>query len=183
MVAVGVLGEEATHELLAAYEDAISLLQSLELGVSHATINKPELHARYDGAADGNAYVLALQFLLEKLDASGSARKVVVADEAKEHQLRAVKMLSDMREWGGGEVPGRKLTTFIDSLHFVRSADSPGVQMADLVAYILQRQVRGKEHHPDVQAARQRMLDVIWARTSTWREPWPPKKHFGRSEA
>lgn len=159
--------------LLAAYEDAISLLAQLELSVSHATINKAELHMKYDGTADANAYILALQFLLEKVDAADLALKVVVADEAKEHQLRAVRMLADMQDWGGGEVPGKKLKRIIDSLHFVRSADSPGVQMADLVGYILQRSARGKETHPDVQAARDRMVRTISSRTFTWREPWP----------
>ncbi len=163
-------------QLLAAYEDAINLLAQLELRVSHATINKAELHTKYEGAADQNAYILALQFLLEKVDAADTALKVVVADETKEHQLRAVKMLADMQAWGGGEVPGKTLKRVIDSLHFVRSADSPGVQMADLVAYILQRQSRGKEAHPDVQAARDRMCAVISSRTFTWREAWPPKK-------
>jgi hypothetical protein len=32
-----------------------------------------------------------------------------------------MKMVADMQEWGGGEVPGRKLETIIDSLHFVSS--------------------------------------------------------------
>lgn len=59
-----------------------------------------------------------------------------------------------MQDWGwGGEVPGRQLKTITDSLHFVSSHDSAGVQMADLVAYVIQRR-RRKE------------------RTRTGRRPW-----------
>jgi hypothetical protein len=159
--------------LLAAYEAAISLLDAHDIDIAHATINRVGLHDRYDGNADENAYVLALQFLLEKLEANVSGHKVLIADEAKEQQLRAIKMFSDMQrvEWGG-PVPGRQLTTFIDSLHFVSSQASAGVQMADLVAYVLQRYPR-PETHPDVQAARDRMITVISNRTRTWRDTWP----------
>jgi hypothetical protein len=97
---------------------------------------------------------------------------VLVADEAKEQELRAVKMVADMQEWGGGEVPGRPLQTIIDSLHFVSSHASPGVQMADLVAYVLQRS-RHKEGHPNAQAGLDRLAAVVTARTITWRDVWP----------
>ena len=62
---------------------------------------KENLSRRYAGYADPNAYLLALQFLAEKADAYGSGLKVLIADEAKEHQLRAIKMVSDLQDWGG----------------------------------------------------------------------------------
>lgn len=160
-------------KLLAAYEDAIAILEQLELELAHASINKRRLNQRYGGAADKNAYRLALQFLLEKVDAMNGQLKVVVADEARDHELSAVKMVADMQEWGSGEVPGRTLTTVIDSLHFVRSHTSMGVQMADLVSYIHGRRARGPESHPDAQAASDRMWNTFDRCTTTWREPWP----------
>jgi len=159
-------------ELIAAYEAALALLDPYDVRIAHATINKPALHDRYEGAADGNAYLLALQFLLEKVDGLPVGRKVLVADEAKEHELRAVKMVADMQEWGGGEVPGGQLQTVIDSLHFVSSHASPGVQMSDFVAYVLQRS-RHKERHPDAQSGLDRLVAMVRDRTVTWREPWP----------
>jgi len=160
-------------ELLATYGDTIHLLDELDLKVAHATINKPELAAKYNGQADGNAYRLALQFLLEKLDRL-SGLKVIVADEAKEEMVYAQKMLMGMQQWQwAGEVPGRQLSTIIDSLHFVRSDASPGVQLADLVAYLLQKAPRGAKH-PDAQAALDTMMGTIRDRLCTWREPWPP---------
>src|SRR5579875_3374432 len=161
-------------ERIAAYEAAIGLLGELRLSVAHSTIDKGELHARYDGMMDGNAYLLALQFLLEKIDQLWwPGRKIVVADEAKEQQLRAIRMVADMQQWGTGEVPGTRLRTVNDSLHFVQSSASPGVQMADLVAYILQRSRRSRERHPDAAAALARLRETITCRTVTWREPWP----------
>lgn len=160
-------------ELIAGYEAAMAMLDACDIDIAHASIDKARLHARYDGAADDNAYRLALQFLLEKVDAHGSALKILVADEAKEREVRAVKMVEGMQDWGwGGEVPGRQLKTIIDSLHFVSSHDSAGVQMADLVAYVIQRR-RRKEAHPDAQAAMDRLGLTVANHTRTWREAWP----------
>jgi hypothetical protein len=171
--------EKEPPELIAAFEAAIDLLESLDLSIVHSSINKAELHYKYDGAADANAYLLALQFLLEKIDAFGSQNRIVIADEAKEHQFRAIKMVSDMQQWGSGEVPSRKLRTVIDSLHYVQSNASFGVQMADLVAYILQRSQRNSEKHPDAAVALARLRNKITYHTVTWREPWPQPRRLG----
>lgn len=87
----------APGELIAAYEDALAVLNDLDIGVSYASIHKERLHERYEGAADGNTYLLALQFLLEKIDRL-PGKKILIADEQKEHQLRAVKMVADLQE-------------------------------------------------------------------------------------
>ncbi|MFI9245810.1 DUF3800 domain-containing protein [Streptomyces sp. NPDC053086] len=160
-------------ELIAVYEDAIAVINDLDVGVSCASIHKERLHTRYDGDADGNAYLLALQFLLEKIDSGYPGNKILIADEQKEHQLRAVRMVADLQDWGGGEVPGTKLKTVIDSIHFVSSHASPGVQLADLVAYALQRRWNNWDNHPDAKAAIGRITDEINQHMRTWREPWP----------
>lgn len=160
-------------ELIAAYEAAMALLDECDIDIAYSSIHKARLHDRHDGAADDNAYRLALQFLLEKVDAYGPDLKLLVADETKEQEAAAVKMVQGMQDWiAGGEVPGKKLVTVIDSLHFVSSHDSAGVQMADLVAFILQRRQR-KERHPNAQAAIDRLSALVAAHTRTWREPWP----------
>lgn len=161
-------------ELLAAYEAAIRLLDDCDVDIAYSSIHKRRLTAKYGGTADANAYRLALQFLLEKVDALGPTRKVLVADEAKEQELGAIRMVADMQNWGGGEVPGRRLKTIIDSLHFVPSHASPGVQVADLVAYALQRS-RRKESHLEAQAALDRIMRTVHEHARTWREPWPAR--------
>ena len=160
-------------ERIAAYEAALALLDTCDVDIAHTSIDKARLHLKYDGAADKNAYRLALQFLIEKIDTYGGGLKVLVADEAKEQQIRAVQMVAQMQEWSGrGEVPGRQLRTIIDTLHFVSSHTSPGVQIADLTAYVVQRR-RGREHHPEAQAAMDRMSAIVTEHTRTWREAWP----------
>ena len=160
-------------ELISAYEAVVNLLIQLELEVVHSSINKAKLHERYDGDADKNAYRLGLQFLLEKVDRLGQLNRIVVADETKEQELSSIQMVADMQKWGGGEVPGRTLETVIDSLHFVRSDASPGVQMADMTAFVIQRSRRDREEHPDALAAIRRIRGVVDSRTMRWREPWP----------
>jgi hypothetical protein len=171
--ATGPWSGKTPPELLAAFEEAIALLDELDLSVVHATINKAALHDRYNGDADANAYRLALQLLLEKVDGVSRENKILVADEAKEQQLAAIGMVADMQKWGNGELPGKALRTVIDSLHFVRSHASPGVQLADLVAYVIQRARRPPEPHPDAQTTRDRLSNVVKERTRRWRDPWP----------
>jgi hypothetical protein len=64
----GIWQGKAPDERSIVYERAIGVLESLDIDVAHASIHKQRLHHRYDGAADPNAYLLALQFLLEKID-------------------------------------------------------------------------------------------------------------------
>lgn len=163
-------------ELIAAYEDAIAVLQTLDIYVSWASIHKQRLHDRYSGSADANAYLLALQFMLEKIDTGYGGNKILIADEQKEHQLRAIKMVADMQDWGGGEVPSTPLRSVIDSMHFVSSHASPGVQLADLVAFALQRKWNAWDTHPNAKAGLDRIHEVIREKTLTWREPWPPRR-------
>lgn len=170
---VGHWAGKTPEQLIAVYDDSITVLSQFNIDVAFASIHKQRLHDRYDGVADGNAYLLALQFLVEKIDQLGRQNKILIADEAKEHQLRAIRMVADLQDWGGGEVPGRKLTTVIDSIHFVSSHASPGVQLADLVAYALQRKWNGWDRHPDAKAAITRVVEVIDNHRRTWRAPWP----------
>lgn len=172
----GYWADKTPSELIAAYTDAIDILEDLEIEVSYASIHKQRLHDRYGGGADQNAYLLALQFLLEKIDANWTqSLKILIADEAKEYQLGAVEMVGRLQDWGGGQVPGRKLRTVIDSMHFVSSHASPGVQMADLCAYALQRYENRWDTHPDAQQAISAIYTKVMTRVSTWREPWPAK--------
>lgn len=157
---------------VAAYTAGLELLERHDVSVAHASINKPRLKSRRPDP--DSPYLLALQFLCEKVNAFRSQElKVLVADEAKEHELRAIKMVADLQEWGSGVVPGPRLPTLIDTLHFVRSHASPGVQMADLVGYVLQRRRRRRESNPATERAMQKLAGLITAATVTWREEWP----------
>jgi hypothetical protein len=87
---------------------------------------------------------------------------------------RSDRVVADTQQWGTGEVPSRPLATIIDSLHFVRSHASPGVQIADLAAYVIERRrPTPTEPHPDADAAMARMGSLVWDHTRTWRQTWP----------
>lgn len=158
-------------DLLAVYREALGLLGEHDIWVAYASINKPKLKASYTNPY--NPYLLALQFLCEKIDFSLSELKILIADERKEDELRAIEMVTDLQTLSEGIVPGRKLVSIIDTLHFVRSRISPGVQMADLVAYILQRCRRGAGAHPEAVAALEEFRDMITSATVTFRDTWP----------
>ena len=141
----------------------------------YSTIDKAALHDKYNGNWDDDAYLLALQFLLEKLDRwrTGQALRVLIADESKQQQLKAIKLVKDMQRWSTGIVPGRQLVSIIDSMHFVDSTHSPGVQLADMVAFAIQRSRRPTQPHPDCQTSLKRMREIIGTHTPTWRDVWP----------
>ncbi|KIP52867.1 DUF3800 domain-containing protein [Leucobacter komagatae] len=159
---------------LAAFRDVIDLLATHEIQVAYASIHKSRLHRKYNGSADANSYLLAMQFLLEKIEKRGSSElKIVVADEAKEHQSSAIKLVSDLQSYNLGVVPGRKLERVIDSVHFARSSDSPGVQLADMVAFALQRKQYKKDSHPNAVTALNGIYEAIISARLTYRDVWP----------
>lgn len=173
--------DKSYEECLAAFEAVIALLAEFDISVVHATIDKEALHERYDGNNDSNAYLLALQFLLEKLDrwprAVDRQLRILIADETKQEQLKAIEMVADMQKWGVGLTPGNfqhdPLRSIIDSMHFVDSKHSPGVQLADMVAFVHHRRRLGDQHHPNANEAVARMATAIWDATHTWRQTWP----------
>jgi len=154
-----------------AYNRALDLLKTHDCNVTHATIDKFELSTQY--ADPVPPYLLGLQFLCEKVEQRAAAELVLtVADEAKEHEVRAIGLVSEMQEWGVGVIPGRQLVHIIDSLHFVNSESNPGVQLADLVAYVIHRSQRDN-NHPRALPVIQAQMSVISARVSYHRGRWP----------
>ena len=161
---------------LVVFEDLVSVLDDLELYVCRSSIDLPKLHLKYDGAFDRNAYLLGLQFMLEKLnDFKGSTNlKVLIADKQQEHEFKAIRMVSNM-QWAPfqGEVPGKQLEKIIDTIHFVDSKNSPGVQLVDAIAFLIQRSQGTGPQHPDVVKMVEKLIGIISSRTAKVREPWP----------
>lgn len=156
---------------VAAFSDALAPLSWDGVLVAHATIDKRRLAQRGDGRAP---HLWALQFLIEKLNAflrHRDERALLVADQTNEHEQFALDLLVDLQT--GRPRPGLDLgdmTNIIDTVHFVRSETNRGVQLADLVAYLLNR-----IQHPDRRAATERALwnQHVAPNRRTWREPWP----------
>ena len=193
-------------KLLSAYEAVIALLDELDIWICYSTIHKKRLRDRY--SEKYSPYLLAFQFLLEKLDGRYPEKvdrfedfrdgvcyprrlvvhkseekkklRILIADETKQHQLRTITMVADMQKWGIGAVRSKyrrdiPLASVIDSVHFVDSQHSPGVQLADMVAFILHRERLGDQNHPDANAAVYRMTGMISSMTGGYRKIWPPE--------
>jgi Protein of unknown function (DUF3800) len=159
---------------LTLYESVIGILSTTDSWIAHSNINKLKLHQKYNGEVDQGAYRLGLQFLLEKVDLnSGGYRQIVVADELQEQVLLSRRMFKALQSHGWGEVPGRNIKSIIDSLHFIRSEESAGVQMADMVAFVIQRALSGRDQHPNTASSMKRMYGLIESRTKTYRDIWP----------
>ena len=140
----------------------------MQASVAHASINKP-------GLADGqNPHLLALQFLTEKIERwlksqshELSQRALLVADQNHEHDQYAFDLIQEM-QFGGGPVGGRRglnisLNHIVDGVYFARSERSWGIQLADLVAFILNRSERTRP--PPGQSAVRRRRENAQART------------------
>jgi len=167
---------KSPEQLIAVFDDLLSLLASHDVKVVHATVDKSSFRDRYGESWLKNCYLIALQFALEKIeDYSQRPLRVLVADENAEHQARAISMTHEMHVMvDAGVLPGRSLKSFIDSSHFINSKLSAGIQLADTVAYLHQRSRHSDQGHPNLNEAVERFAGIIKVHTVRWREPWPP---------
>ena len=165
---------------IATYRSALTLLGEYGCGVAFASIDKPRLAAKYPNP--DSPHLLALQFLIEKLDIffAGQTdplrqRGLLIADETHEHELFAIDLVARMQEHGFGQVAGRTLTRVVDTVHFVRSETNAGVQLADLVAYLVNRRSRvlpGSTHPADI-AITEMYWEHVAPHVRTYRSTWP----------
>ncbi len=164
-----------------AYEEALALLATHEASIAHSSINKAGLWSSSSQAT--TPHLLALQFLVERLDGFVGrqadplrSRALLVADETAEHETYSIGLVAGLQTHGVGVVAGRRVENIVDTVHFVRSKDNRGVQLADLVAYALNRtrRRRGQTHLSPGDQALIRMFDAhVGPRIVTYRETWP----------
>ena len=163
------------------YAKALSVLSAVGAGVAHASINKPLL------VGDHNPHLLALQFLTEKIELwlrsqtdEMCQRALLVADHSHEHDQYAFDLIQRMQVTGG-PVGGHRglnvsLDHIVDGVYFAHSERSWGIQLADMVAFVLNRSERIKRSPGDPRSDRAiRVLtrEHIWPQLETWRELWP----------
>ncbi len=173
------------RQRISEYAKALAVLGQVEADVAYASINKPMLAKK--GYTDPNPHTFALQFLAEKVERFLrlqtdvlSQRVLLVADENHEQEQYAFDLVHAMQSTGGpiGADHGLNITLdhFVDAVYFDRSDRNRGIQLADLVAYILHRRVRTSRHpsNPRSDAAvRQLVNEHLDKQIRTWREPWP----------
>lgn len=163
---------------VAVFDAFLDALPQFECTVSYASINKPALMARNYGTP-GTPHLLALQFLCEKVEAFLARqadpmrqRALLIADETHEHERFAIEQLKRQQQGRGGEVPGIQTAHLVDNIHFVRSQDSRAVQLADVVAYVLNRGSRLPASHPS-RLAYNRFEASIDKVRAEYRHTWP----------
>ena len=170
------------------YTKALSVLSQVEAGVAYASIYKQALAQK--NYSDPNPHLFALQFLIEKLEKwikqpsiqenILGRRILLVADENHEQEQYSIDLMNEMLELGGpiGAIYGINITPdhFVDGIYFDKSERSRGIQLADLVAYIINRYqiIRRKpsNKHWDT-VVQQLMLNYVNSQLKTWRQPWP----------
>jgi len=175
----------AVHRGGSEYAKALSVLGEVDADVAYASIDKPALAAR--GYEHPNPHTFALQFLAEKVehwlegrtDELGR-RALLVADQNHEQEQYAFDLIREMQATGGpvGAGLGINVTLdhFVDNVYFDRSDRNRGIQLADLVTYLLHRYFRIRQHpgDPRSDAAIERLYSqYVHSRVVTYRQRWP----------
>ncbi len=161
------------------------MLGRVGAGVAYASVNKPKLALK--GYDDANPHIIALQFLTEKIERwlRGqqdvlSQRALLVADENHEQEQYSFDLIREMQAVGGPVGSGYGISIpldhFVDSVYFDHSDRNRGIQLADLVAFILYRKLRigPSPSNPRSDSAVEMLFhEYISPNCRTWRETWP----------
>lgn len=166
------------------YAKALTVLDDVDARIAYSSINKPALARR---GADTSPHLYALQFLTEKIESWVRSQQdplcrlaLLVADQNHQEEQYAYDLVQDMRRTGGpvGANTGyaKVAEHIVDNVYFIPSERSRGIQLADLVAYLLNRhdRVAGKAHpRRSDQAVLRLFRDHIATHRVTWRTRWP----------
>ena len=166
------------------FAKALAVIAEVDACIAYSSIDKLALARR---GARQSPHLYALQFLTEEIEAWVRSRDdplcqmaLLVADQNHQEEEYAFELVREMHRSGGpvGSDLGLAKTAehIVDSVYFVPSERSRGIQMADLVAFILNRLDRCLESPPrsaSDQAVRDLYRVHISPRVATWRERWP----------
>lgn len=131
------------------YEKALSVLGEVDAAVAHTSINKTRLVAKVHNTSP-NPHLYALQFLTEEIQVwvakhshPLSQRVILVADENHEQEQHAMDFIRNMqstsRPIDNQARSSIRLDNYVDSVYFARSDRNRGIQIADLVAFVIHR--------------------------------------------
>lgn len=147
----------APGERVELYREITSLIGKHDCSIFSVGINK-EAHkqrALRNGYPPKHPHALGTMFLVERIDAwleelqptidffgdpeGPPIYGLLVADEQKEMDRTIVERFAFWRRSGTEFTSGREVRYLIDTVHYVPSEDSWGIQLADCVAYLLNR--------------------------------------------
>ena len=164
---------------IGVYRDSLAALKEHNCVISYASINKQKLQSL---AINASPYLLALHFLIEKIDDLVHQnsnpllqRALLVADQTHENEAHSIDLLFALQRDGSGVFPGKQITNIIDTVHFVPSETNRGVQAADLVAFALRRLGNGgwSSEKPSDIALAEMVRDYVLPLVATYHEEWP----------
>ena len=166
-------------ERLSIFAHCLELLSEHGCVIMYSSINKTLLGHSTQAGQRNDPHFLAFQFLVEMAEKwlAGQAepmqqRALITADETDEHEAYCIEMMRSMQHEGEGLISSIPVTHIVDTVHYVKSQNSRGVQLADLVAYTLNRCDRGG--NPSAMEAmwniRNSYIDPL---VRTWRATWP----------
>lgn len=169
---------------IAQYSKALSVLGEIDASIIYSSIDKPAL-AEWGPSTSPHLY--ALQFLTEKLEDwmksnhdPLSQMALLVADQNHQEEEYAFDLVRRMHRSGGpvGEGTGLAKATkhIVDTVYFAPSERSRGIQLADLVAFVLIRRDRDAlkpNATPSSRAIERLFMDHIATRRVRWRQRWP----------
>jgi Protein of unknown function (DUF3800) len=136
----------APADRVALYGELLDLLAQHHAWVTWAGIDKARLARRY--ASPMHPHKLAFIYLVEQVERFLRKRRsfgLLVSDEEKGMERQVIEDLSRYKEMGTsfGHSP-MDLRCIVDNVHWVKSHNSRLMQLADLCAYLCQRQSRDR---------------------------------------
>lgn len=143
------------------YEQALECVASAGASIILRGVQKPRLHARYDGY--WHPHRVCMTHLIERIDEFAAARDQDVLLIADEHHEMQSELLRDLQGFQRGATWGyrsRRITRVVDTIHFVRSVANPLIQGADLIAF-LQRRMQAEVNAPSAATTNAQLWSVI----------------------
>ena len=178
----GPWGDFSPTERIETYRDALALLGRHGVIVAHASIDKRALRDT-PSPVPRNPHLLALRFLAEEIERYLNEqqdplkqRTLLIADETHEHEEYAHGLVTQMQSGSHSPDGSPALTRIVDQVHFVQSETSPGVQLADLAAFVLTRRKRlpAWSLRPSDVAVRG-LAEMVDSRVVASRDTWPSR--------
>ncbi|KQY98636.1 DUF3800 domain-containing protein [Microbacterium sp. MEC084] len=160
-----------TRAALAIYRDALTRMARLPATLIIRGVDIPRLHARY--RYPQRPHELTLRHLLERIDDLARSRGdvvTVIADEIQD-QADHIARAAWYQQNGTGGSRSSRLAQIQMPIVFGSSAESPGIQLADLAVYLYRRLDAHTETHPRTAREVERLwklLQPICRHASRW---------------
>jgi hypothetical protein len=126
--------------------EVLDIVTGNKLPIIYGAVNKPEFQKKY--RRPSAPHDVAFLFAAERVERwfkkeAGDAVGMFIADETKaDKDMKAsLPQYRELISFGGR---GDRLEHIIETIHFAASTETYGIQLADLVSYLIKRKLMGK---------------------------------------